>query len=153
MKMSGLFQPVESIASTHQFTTAAHLATKPQDADDFNMQKFIIFTFALFILAACSTPRTHQVVPPSYTSSSELKDDPLKFEMADQNGDGHVAQGELEAMAISHFKNLDSNKDGSHAGMILTDYLKQVDTALDKADEDKDKKLSPSEFMQLKIQD
>lgn len=97
--------------------------------------------------------RNHQVIPPSYTSSSLLTDHPLNFEIADQNGDGYVVHGELEAMAISRFKNLDSNKDGNHDGMILTDYLKRVDTALDMADEDKDKKLSPSEFMQLKIQD
>lgn len=92
------------------------------------------------------------MIPPTYSSSSEFRNDPLNFETADKNTDGLVGDEELEAMAISHFKNLDKDQNGTHEKMLLTDYLKKVDEAREKADENKDDKLSPAEFKQFVIE-
>lgn len=114
------------------------------------MLKLILLISVMMTITSCSTTQNHKIISPSYLSSSSSSDESHSFEIIDKNDDGFVDSGELEAVGISRFKKLDSDQDGIHKGLLLTDYLKKMDEALIKVDRDNNQKLSPTEFEELK---
>jgi hypothetical protein len=81
------------------------------------------------------------IAPLSFNQA--LADDKQDFEETDLNGNGHIDRGEYHSRMMDRFYLLDENRDGK---LVLGELDFIDESAFKKADEDRDRSLTSTEY-------